>query len=86
MQNLRFRKDACMHFNCNNELEVLQTSFPRHCCFCLAFRQISKGALNYCTEEFNNTLFSFHTKKKKRKMKKKKEKNKKKSLCHCIDW
>lgn len=80
MQNLRFIKDACMHFNCNNELEVSQTLFPRHCCFCLAFRQISKGALIYCTEKSLITLFIFlshtHTQKKR----------KNKNLCHCIDW
>lgn len=76
MQNLRFRKDACMHFNCNNELEVSQTSFPRHCCFCLAFRQISKGALIYCTEKSLITLFFIFLS-----QKKKEKRRKKKNLC-----
>lgn len=75
MQNLRFRTDACMHFNCNNELEVSQTWFPRHCCFCLAFQQISKGALNYCTEKSLITLYLPFTKKNKNKEKKDKNKN-----------
>lgn len=80
MQNLRFRTDACMH-NCNNELEVSQTSFPRHCCFCLAFQQISKGALNYCTEKSLITLYLPFTKKKQKQRRKIQI-----SLCHCIDW
>lgn len=63
LQNLRFRKDAWMHFNCNNELEVSQTSSPR--LFLLGILTNFKRGLDllYWKKDFNNTYCFPFTKK-----------------------
>ncbi len=77
MQNLRFRKDACMHLNCNNELEVSHI-ISQALLFLLGILTNFKRGLDLLYwKEFNNTLFSIH---------KKKKKWGKIKISHCIDW
>ncbi len=77
MQNLRFRKNACMHFNCNNELEVSHI-ISQALLFLLGILTNFKRGLDLLYwKEFNNTLFSIH---------KKKKKWGKIKISHCIDW